>query len=153
MTSDPTPGLVPATALLTIAEAAALTGLSTDTIKNDRSAGRYPGARQDPPQGGKPGTWRIPGADLVAVGRLSPARLEQLPTEIDALRESSTVSALRGEVAEVTIRLAVAVAVAVAVAEAVAHERDHTRRALERSINILESTLGLLRRTFPGRAA
>ena len=145
MTSDPTPGLVPATALLTIAEAAALTGLSTDTIKNDRSAGRYPGARQDPPQGGKPGTWRIPGADLVAVGRLSPARLEQLPTEIDALRESSTVSALRGEVAELTIRLAVA--------EAVAHERDHTQRALERSFNILESTLGLLRRTFPGRAA
>ena len=145
MTSDPTPGLVPANALLTIVEAATLSGLSTDTIKNDRTAGRYPGARQDPPQGGKPGTWRIPAADLVAADRLSPARLEQLPAEIDALRESSTVTAVRGQITEITIRLAVA--------EAVADERDHARRALERTIDILESTVGLLRRTSLGGAA
>ena len=100
MSSGPTPGLVPATALLNSSEAAALSGLSTDTIKNDRSAGRCHGARQDPPQGGEPGTWRIPAADLVAADRLSPAR-----------------------------------------------------RALERSIDILETTLGLLRRTSPSRAA
>jgi hypothetical protein len=86
MTTDPAPGLVPATALLTIGEAAELTGLSVDTIKNDRTAGRYPAARQDAPQGRKPGVWRIPAADLVDAGRLSAAHLEQLPAELDSLR-------------------------------------------------------------------
>lgn len=45
MTSDPTPSLVPATAVLSIAESATLTGLCLDTIKGDNAAGRYPGAR------------------------------------------------------------------------------------------------------------
>jgi hypothetical protein len=80
MTTDPAPGLVPATALLTIGEAAELTGLSVDTIKNDRTAGRYP------PPARTPGVWRIPAADLVDAGRLSAAHLEQLPAELDSLR-------------------------------------------------------------------
>ena len=46
MTSDPRLGLVPATALLTIAETASLSGLSTDTVKNDR--GRRPLSRRPP---------------------------------------------------------------------------------------------------------
>ncbi len=145
MTSDPTTPLVPSTATLTLDEAAALTGKSRDTIKNDRADGRYPHARQDVRQGNKPGTWRIPAIDLVAAGRLSAARLEQLPAEINSLRESSTLTALRAEIAELTTRLAVA--------DALALERDHARRALERTIDILESNLGFLRSTSPGRAA
>ena len=65
----------------------------------------------------------------MALDRLSATRLEQLPNEIVAL----------------TTR--------VAIADAVAHERNHTQRALERNIDILESTLGFLRGTFPSRAA
>ena len=145
MSTDPAPGLVPASAMLTIGEAAVLTGLSTDTVKNDRTAGCYPHARQDAPRGKKPGVWRIPVTDLVAAGRVSAARLEQLPAEIDSLRESSTVTALRAEIAELTTRLAVA--------DALALERDHARRALERSIDALETAVGLLRGTSASRAA
>lgn len=81
----------------------------------------------------------------MGAGRLSAARLGQLPVELDSLRESSTVTALRSEIADLATRLAVA--------DAVALERQHLLRALECSIDILESTLGLLRRISPGRAA
>lgn len=70
------------TDLVTISEAADLTGRDRSTIKRDREEGRYPCAVKDPS-----GAWRIPVGDLVAAGRLPSGSVDNAREEIAAARE------------------------------------------------------------------
>ncbi|MBU6243813.1 MAG: helix-turn-helix domain-containing protein [Actinomycetales bacterium] len=63
---DVAAGRVPASVLLTIDEAVALTGASRSTIKRDLRAGAYPGSRID-----EHGRRLVPARDLRAAGRMS----------------------------------------------------------------------------------
>ena len=79
-------------------QAAALCGVSVDTIERDRAAGRFPGAFQD--RRGRLGAWLIPHDDLVAAGRYIPEssnldlseqiELLELRAEVMRLREALT---------------------------------------------------------------
>jgi hypothetical protein len=51
-----------------LAEAAAVTGLSRVTMRRYLDAGRFPNATRDPTTARRPLPWRIPASDLVAAG-------------------------------------------------------------------------------------
>jgi len=53
----------------TLAEAAAVTGLSRVTIRRYLDAGRFPNAFRDDSTPRRPAPWRVPRADLSALGR------------------------------------------------------------------------------------
>ena len=110
--------------LLTLAEVATVTGNHPDTVRDRRSAGRWPNAVQDT-TGRR--TWRVPVTDLVAAGDLDPAQVVEVESTLAAARESKQVAALREEISTLRADLSAA--------EARAAERALT-------IEILESVIG-----------
>jgi hypothetical protein len=102
---------VSSTALLTEREAAALTGVSKDTIRRRREHGRFPGAHQR--VGDPAGTWVIPVEDLVRAGMLAAAQVEAAGEAMVLLRTQNQMMDLRvdnarllAEVAGLEARLA-----------------------------------------------
>ena len=94
--------------LVTIREAADLTGMHADTIKDRVKGGRYPSADQ---YGGRK-TWMMPVKDLVVAGDLDASQVCEVPVLLESLRESKQVAELRSEIAELRTALEVATALA-----------------------------------------
>lgn len=92
-----TPGTIAPGASFTYSEAGELTGLHPDTIKRERERGKFPGACQEV-TGRK--SWRIPVEDLVAAGHLPADRVGERLAELEKLRETEKVLALREKIAD-----------------------------------------------------
>lgn len=89
--------------LVTLHEAATLTGHDYKTLYNDRREGRYLDAVQD--SGGRK-TWRVPLHNLVSAGRLPQSSTATAAEEIAAAREARETRQLREALIRVEARLA-----------------------------------------------
>lgn len=129
MTTSSTPTLTTATpvdpdAAYIQRDWALLLNRHEDTLKRARQAGRYPNAYQDTTTGRR--TWLIPVADVVAAGDLPAERVADRLAELDALKESRAIAAIREQLAEQqreNARLHAELAAAVARAETAEAEK------------------------------
>lgn len=127
MTNTPPLGnhtVVDPNAAYTQTEWAMLLNRHADTIKRARLDGRYPNAYQD--SSGRR-TWLITVSDVVAAGDLPADRVADRVAELDSLKESRVVAALREQLTDAQLeaaRLRVEVAAAVARAETADAEKS-----------------------------